>query len=543
MGKVKVVMTEESYIRSLPYSAFRELYKRLDPGKEWEKLAVFIPKRLDMTDEDFEPRYSYEAIIQYADIGNKPHSSATSALLADWGTQNAKIKHLIAALVKAELYAAADYLSVKILNKEPVPRQSDIEEVYPRPNDLNNLPTVDIDLPLPFRLTDDGQLLKPYQRHPSSQPEEHREDGYDEQDASTAVIDKVESAAGSIEAEHLSYGSSKISEGVMAECDMVEIQKIEQASESIESMLISSKVFIQNMKYGMLKMITNGFDETDLAENGRLIGKGGFGIVFLGKFKNGFQVAVKCLKDDDKTMDINKQFENELLCLSEYRHINLVHLLGFSNDGPCKCIVYQYISNGSLEDRIMCKDNTPPLPACVRVTIAKGTAEGIAFLNVRDMVHRDIKSANVLLDSDFVPKVADFATVRPAPQGTGLSAVQSTSLVIGTSAYLAPEALQADVSTKLDSYSFGVVLLELLTGLPAYNDEREEKDIKSYMDENCEDIFKMVDPRAGEWEEKAVITLYDVASRCVEHKKKKRPTVTDVLGDLRSLSDTLKSGD
>ncbi|XP_050389925.1 interleukin-1 receptor-associated kinase 4 [Patella vulgata] len=538
MGKVKVVTTEESYIRSLPFSAFRELFKLLDPGKEWEKLAVFIPKRLDMTDEDFEPRYSYQAIILYANRGNKPNGSATEALLADWATQNARIKHLIAALVKAKLYAAADYLSVKILNKEPVPRPSVTQEV--NSNGLNNLGT---DIDLPFPLTGGGQLLKPYQRHPSSQPEEHKEEGYDEQDSRTEVIDRMESAAGSVEAQHLFYESSKISEGVMAECDMVEIQKIEQASESIESMLTSSKVFIQNMKYGMLKMITNGFDETDLAQKGRLIGRGGFGTVFLGKFKNGFQIAVKCLKDDDKTMDIDKQFENELRCLSEYRHINLVHLLGFSNDGPCKCIIYQYISNGSLEDRIMCKDNTPPLPAWVRVTVAEGTAEGIAFLNARDMVHRDIKSANVLLDSDFVPKVADFATVRSAPKGSGVSAVQSTSVVIGTSAYLAPEAIQGDVSTKLDSFSFGVVLLELLTGLQAFDNEREEKDIKSYMDDNCEDIFKMLDPSAGEWDEKAVIKLYDVASRCVEHKKKKRPTVGDVLGDLRSLSDSLKSGD
>lgn len=245
---------------------------------------------------------------------------------------------------------------------------------------------------------------------------------------------------------------------------------------------------------------------------------------------NGFKIAVKRLKNVD---DVDKQFATELNSLVKYRHKNIVRLFGFSVDGPGKCLVYEYLSNGSLEDRLMRKDNTPPLMTLVRLNILKGTAQGIHFLNAQGIVHRDIKSANVLLDDNFEPKVGDFATVRAGPRGN-VTMAQSTSVVIGTKAYLAPEALYFDVSTKLDSYSFGIIILEVLTALPPLDDSREEIDIKSHVEENH--ITHILDTSGGKWLDETVAKLVHISEKCTQAKKKNRANVEDILSDLMVLT-------
>ena len=286
----------------------------------------------------------------------------------------------------------------------------------------------------------------------------------------------------------------------------------------------------QVIRYNILRRITDNFNQDLLSEGGRVIGTGGFGEVFLGIFPNGYKVAVKRLKDVEEK---ERQFQTELDSLTKYRHENIVSLFGYSVNGPAKCLVYEYLSNGSLEDRLMRKNKTPPLPVPLRLSIIKGTAEGIYFLNKQGIVHRDIKSPNVLLDDNFVPKVGDFATVRGgAPRGGGTFEV-STSVVIGTSAYLAPEAFNFDVSTKLDAYSYGVIILEVLTGLPPLDQDREEKDLKSHVEEN--DICDILDESGGEWDGLVVAKLMSISERCTEMKKKKRANIADIMEDLRVI--------
>jgi interleukin-1 receptor-associated kinase 4 len=242
--------------------------------------------------------------------------------------------------------------------------------------------------------------------------------------------------------------------------------------------------------------------------------------------------------DQEEAMMI-KQFQTELETLSKYRHENIVPFLGFSVDGREKCLVYQYMPNGSLEDRLCCLNKTEPLSWELRVKISQGTAEGIVYLNNNKLVHRDIKSANVLLDEDFSPKVGDFATVRVAPSGSGISSAVSTKLVIGTSAYMAPEAPRFDISAKLDSFAFGVVLLELLTGLPPLDSDRSESDLLSYIQENCDDdISDYLDEKAGDWDIKVANTLYHMSQKCVETRKKDRVLVSDILPELDILVET-----
>lgn len=285
----------------------------------------------------------------------------------------------------------------------------------------------------------------------------------------------------------------------------------------------------KEMKYGMLQHITNNFKRELLSEGGRVIGTGGFGEVFLGIFDNGHKVAVKKLKNVE---EVDKQFRTELEALTKYRHKNIVCLYAYSVDGPGKCLVYEYMQNGSLEDRLVRKDGTRPLTVEERLVILLGTAEGIAFLNGKGIVHRDIKSANVLLDENLQPKVGDFATARTGPRSNA-TAPMSTSVVIGTPAYLAPEATSFDVSTKLDSYSYGIIILEVLTALPPIDQQRVEKDLKSHVEDS--DISDILDMSAGDWRPEVVDGVINISDKCLCLKKKQRCNIADILPELKAL--------
>ena len=288
------------------------------------------------------------------------------------------------------------------------------------------------------------------------------------------------------------------------------------------------------IKYSVLRDHTNNFCGRSLADGGNVIGCGGFGTVYLATFSGTYKLAVKKLKDTTDPIML-KQFETELETLSTYKHENIVELLGYSIDGPEKCLVYEYMPNGSLEDRLHCLNGTEPLSCRLRLEIACGTAKGIAYLNEQGLTHRDIKSANVLLDEEFVPKVGDFATARVAPSGCG-STIANTTLVIGTSAYMAPEAIRFDISAKLDSFAFGVVLLEILTGLPPNDPNRTEQDLLSYVEENCEDSVELLlDKKAGPWDANVAEKVYGIAMKCTETQKKKRCTVSQILEPLSEI--------
>ncbi|XP_067669038.1 interleukin-1 receptor-associated kinase 4-like [Haliotis asinina] len=515
MGGQKV--TEETFTRHLPYSAVAKLSSLLDPGKQWEKFIVNIPRKLVMLDQDeFVPKYDLTYVSMMDERGKKMGSSSTRAILDDWGTQNVRVKHLIKVLVISELYAAADYLSVNVLGGEPVARPR-----LETPNGRTGQEGLS---------EGDTSTAKEYEDSGTVNVRKHRED--------LALSETQESLESLSEERRLSVRSGLPSADLKSGPSLGSIRapgesdEIAEEEEVLRQLHGNGAIFLRQIDFKTLKHITNNFNETEMSKGGNLIGRGGFGTVFLGHFTNGFKIAVKCLKEENE--DNLKQFHTELNVLSKYRHKNIVHLLGYSREDANHCLIYEYMSNGSLEDRLACKNETEPLSCPLRLSIAQGTARGINYLNHEGIVHRDIKSANVLLDRDFIPKVGDFATARLAPKGTGSTSAQ-TMVVIGTSAYLAPEALQFDVSAKLDTYSYGVVLLELLTGLPSYDDEREDIDLWSHMQENCEDIMDMVDQLAGSWKEETAIALYNIATSCLV-KKKKRPLIEDILPELESLS-------
>ncbi|KAL3528624.1 hypothetical protein ACH5RR_007946 [Cinchona calisaya] len=196
----------------------------------------------------------------------------------------------------------------------------------------------------------------------------------------------------------------------------------------------------------------------------RILGEGGFGIVYSGILDDRREVAVKVLKRDDQQG--SREFLAEVEMLSRLHHRNLVKLIGICTEGHSRCLVYELVPNGSLESHLHGIDEeASPLDWCARMKIALGAARGLAYLHEDSsprVIHRDFKSSNILLEHDFTPKVSDFGLARTALDERSK---HISTHVMGTFGYLAPEyAMTGHLLVKSDVYSYGVVLLELLTG-------------------------------------------------------------------------------
>ncbi|KAI4461222.1 interleukin-1 receptor-associated kinase [Holotrichia oblita] len=315
---------------------------------------------------------------------------------------------------------------------------------------------------------------------------------------------------------------------------------------------LSLNTLLKHYPYVELQVATNYFNETpyvnsesnnvDLA-NGRFLGSGAFGSVYLAFGILDRPIAVKKINLKDLNIVraddiVTKQFTNEVEILYKYKHNNLLSLLGYSCDGLTYCLLYEYISGGNLKDRL--QDTSRILNWQQRLDIATGTADAVAYLHTAystPLIHRDIKSANILLDTNNQPKLCDFGIIRLSSSST-----TGTNQILGTSAYMAPEAHRGDVSVKMDTYSFGVVLLELLTGLPPIDYERHGNDIVTYVQDNLEeegDIISLLDEKAGSWVNNNInysTELYRISIKCLQEKKNSRPTMLNISNELKTLS-------
>ncbi|XP_042485694.1 nodulation receptor kinase-like [Macadamia integrifolia] len=286
-----------------------------------------------------------------------------------------------------------------------------------------------------------------------------------------------------------------------------------------------------------------------------LIGGGGFGSVYYGILPDGQEVAVK-VRSASSTQGCG-EFDNELKLLSAIQHENLVPLLGYCSESDQLILVYSFMSNGSLHDNLYgetAKQKTLDWPT--RLSIALGTARGLVYLHTfsgRYVVHGDVKSSNILLDHNMCAKLADFGFSECAPQeghnGTPLE-------VRGTAGYMDPECYKAQTaqfSANIDVFSFGVVLLEILTGREPLNTERPHNEwslvewAKSFiMYSRIEDI---VDPaiKAG-YHAESMWKVIEVALACTESHSAYRPCMADVVRELedalimeKNTSENLKS--
>ncbi|XP_019199660.1 PREDICTED: wall-associated receptor kinase 2-like [Ipomoea nil] len=281
-----------------------------------------------------------------------------------------------------------------------------------------------------------------------------------------------------------------------------------------------------------LKKATNNYDQT------RIIGQGGFGIVYKGHLLDNRIVAVKKAKMMDPTQV--EQFINEVIVLSQINHRNIVKLFGCCLETEIPLLVYEFISNGTLSEHLHNKGKASAISWSTRLKIATETAEVLSYLHSAaspPIIHRDVKSVNILLDDDYTARVSDFGASRLVPQDQ----TQLTTMVQGTFGYLDPEYLQTNhLTEKSDVYSFGVVLIELLTSRRALSFEGPEKErhlsqyFLSLLKEN--QLFEILDDNIvceRNTEELQEVAL--LAKRCLNVKGEDRPTMKEVAVELSGL--------
>ncbi|KAG8371695.1 hypothetical protein BUALT_Bualt13G0115000 [Buddleja alternifolia] len=215
----------------------------------------------------------------------------------------------------------------------------------------------------------------------------------------------------------------------------------------------------------VLREATDNFNENNI------IGKGGFGVVYRGKLHDGTQIAVKRMESSSIDKGLN-EFKAEIEVLTKVRHRHLVALHGFCDNGNERLLVYEYMPQGCLNRRLFhwLESEIPPLTWNQRVIVALDVARGVEYLHglaQQSFIHRDLKPSNILLGDDMRAKVADFGLVKSAPDGK----YSLETRLAGTFGYLAPEyAATGRVTTKVDVFAFGVVLMEIISGRKALDD-------------------------------------------------------------------------
>ncbi|EPS65054.1 hypothetical protein M569_09726, partial [Genlisea aurea] len=278
-----------------------------------------------------------------------------------------------------------------------------------------------------------------------------------------------------------------------------------------------------------------------------LVGEGGFGRVYKGFLRKTNQtVAVKQL--DTNCVQGNREFLCEVLRLSMIHHPNLVNLIGYCTDGRQRILVFEYMSNGSLEDHLLksaADDNKAPLDWQTRMKIATGAAKGLEHLHDvvnPQVVFRDLKAANVLLDAEFNPKLSGFGQAKLGPSGCEQDHV-STRLIGTTYGYCAPEYdATGQLTAKSDIYSFGVMLLQIITGRRVIDNTKppEEENLVSWAQPLFKDrrnFTSMVDPLLqGNYPLKSLHQAMAVAATCLQDEPGTRPLIRDVATALETLT-------
>nr|GEY12257.1 U-box domain-containing protein 35-like [Tanacetum cinerariifolium] len=264
---------------------------------------------------------------------------------------------------------------------------------------------------------------------------------------------------------------------------------------------------------------------TEFFTEARKIGEGGYGPVFKGRLDN-TTVAIKVLRPD--AAQGRSQFQQEVEVLSCMRHPNMVLLLGACPEYGC--LVYEYMSNGSLEDRLLRRGNTPPLPWQIRFKIAAEIATGMLFLHQtkpEPIVHRDLKPGNILLDRNFVSKISDVGLARLLPASSlteDVSQYRMTSAA-GTMCYIDPEYQQTGMlGVKSDVYSLGIMLLQLVTAKPAMGLAHHVRRAI-----NKGNFDEMLDPTVHDWPVEEAFGFAKLSIQCAELRRKDRPDLGKVV--------------
>ncbi|KAM2933775.1 hypothetical protein FF1_041679 [Malus domestica] len=339
------------------------------------------------------------------------------------------------------------------------------------------------------------------------------------------------------------YESAKKEADYMRECVKREVAHRREAEmqamhdakekEKLEQALVGPVQQYQKFSWDEIVTSTSSFSE-DLK-----IGMGAYGTVYKGNFHH-TTAAVKVLHSIENRQ--TKQFQQELEILSKIRHPHLLLLLGACPDHSC--LVYEYMENGSLEDRLLQKNGTPPIPWFERFRIAWEVASTLVFLHStkpKPIIHRDLKPANILLDHNLVSKIGDVGLATMLNSDPSMSSIYSDTGPVGTLSYIDPEYQRTGIiSPQSDVYAFGMVILQLLTAKPARAiTHLVETAVK---DKNLTDVL---DPKAGHWPMEETRQLAELGLSCAELRRRDRPDlkeqVVPLLERLKEVADTAKN--
>ncbi|CAG7910522.1 unnamed protein product [Brassica rapa] len=266
----------------------------------------------------------------------------------------------------------------------------------------------------------------------------------------------------------------------------------------------------------------------------RVVGEGGFGIVYHGTLNVYEQVAVKLLSQS--STQGYKQFKAEVDLLMRVHHTNLVNLVGYCKEGDKLALIYEYVPNGDLRHHLSGKGGRSIINWGIRLRIALEAALGLEYLHIGcipAMVHRDVKTTNILLDEQFKARLADFGLSRSFPVG-GESHV--STMIAGTPGYLDPQYYRTSrLTEKSDVYSFGIVLLEMITNQPVIDQSREKSHITQWVEFELisGDIRTIMDPNLqGDYDSHSVWRVLELAMSCTNPSSTKRPSMSQVVVEL-----------
>ncbi|XP_043692094.1 probable serine/threonine-protein kinase PBL16 [Telopea speciosissima] len=292
--------------------------------------------------------------------------------------------------------------------------------------------------------------------------------------------------------------------------------------------------------FNELRIITDNFRQD------YVLGGGGFGSVYKGfiteDLREGLQplqVAVK-VHDGDNSYQGHREWLAEVIFLGQLSHPNLVTLIGYCCEDDHRVLIYEYMPQGSVENNLFSRVLLP-LPWSIRMKIAFGAAKGLAFLHEAEkpVIYRDFKTSNILLDLDYNAKLSDFGLAKDGPVG---DKTHVSTRIMGTYGYAAPEYIMTGhLTPRSDVYSFGIVLLELLTGrksLEKFRPAREQNlaDWALPLLREKKKVVNIVDPRLeGDYPAKGVHKAAMLVYHCLNRNPKARPLMRDIVDSLEPL--------
>ncbi|CAM8890969.1 unnamed protein product [Rhodiola kirilowii] len=307
---------------------------------------------------------------------------------------------------------------------------------------------------------------------------------------------------------------------------------------SLPDLRVSVDKGLQVFTFKQLQSATGGLGKSNV------IGHGGFGLVYRGVLNDGRKVAVKLMDQAGKQGE--EEFKVEVDLLSRIRSPYLLSLIGYCSDRNHKLLVYEFMANGGLQEHLYPISGSnavySKLDWDTRLRIALDAAKGLEYLHEQlspPVIHRDFKSSNILLDKNFSAKVSDFGLAKLGSEKAG---GHVSTRVLGTQGYVAPEyALTGHLTTKSDIYSYGVVLLELLTGRVPVDMKRPpgEGVLVSWALPRLTDrekVISIMDPvLEGQYSPKEVVQVAAIAAMCVQPEADYRPLMADVVQSLVPL--------